>query len=96
MKSTTPRETKNIASAIITTDSNYHDLKFGVLERVPKAKLKSNKAFRDELLATGNKNIIEACQDLWWGSRMSTTIKSQYHPGQSWLGEILMKVRSHL
>ena len=28
--------------------------------------------------------------------RMSTTTKSQYHPGQSWLGEILMKLRSHL
>ena len=100
MKSTTPREAKNIASAIKTPDSNWHDLKFGVMERVLQAKLKSNKAFRDELLATGNKIIIEARQDLWWGSgmsfRMSTTTKPQYHPGQSWLGEILMKLRSNL
>ena len=27
---------------------------------------------------------------------MSTTTKPQYNPGQSWLGEILMKLRSHL
>ena len=70
------------------------------MERGLQAKLKSNKAFRDELLATGNKIITEARQDLWWGSgmsfRMSTTTKPQYHPGHSWLGEILMKLRSNL
>ena len=69
------------------------------MERVLQAKLKSNKAFRDELLGTGETILIEARQDLWWGSRisisMSTTTKPQYHSGQSWLGEILMKLRSH-
>ena len=98
MKSATPREANNIASAIKTPDSNWHDLKFGVMEKVLQEKLKSNKAFSDELLATRNKILIEARQDLWWGSRMSfrmsTTTKPQYHPGQSWLGEILMQLRS--
>ena len=70
------------------------------MERILQAKLKSSKAFRDELLATGNKNPIEARHDVWWGSGMSfkmyTTTKPDYHPGQSWLGEILMKIRSEI
>ena len=68
------------------------------MERILQGKLKSSKAFRDELLATGNKILIEAFHDVWWGSgmyfKMSTTTKPEYHPGQSWLGEILIKIRS--
>ena len=95
MKSTTPCEAKNIASTIKMPDSNWHDLKYGVMERVLQEKLKSNKAFRNELLFMGENILIEARQVLWWGSISSTT-KPQYHPSQSWLGEILVKLRSHL
>ena len=70
------------------------------MEKILRAKLKSSKAFRVELLATGNKILIEARHDVWWGSgmsfKMSTTTKHEYHPGQSWLVEILMKIRSQI
>ena len=45
------------------------------MEMILQAKLKSSKPFRDELLATGNKILIEARQDVWWGSGMSFKMK---------------------
>ena len=100
MQAITPLEAKRIASIIKTPDSNWYDIKYGVMEKILQTKLKSSKAFRDELLATGNKILIEARHDVWWGSgmsfKMSTTTKPEYHPGQSWLGEILMKIRSQI
>ena len=78
-------EAKCIASVFKTPDYIWHDIKYGVMERILQAKLKSSKAFRDELLATGNKILIEARHDVWWGTgmsfKMSTTTKPEYHPG---------------
>ena len=48
----------------------------------------------------GSKLLIEPRQDLWWGSglsyNMTSTTKPSHHPGKSWLGEILMKIRLQL
>ena len=96
----TPLEDKRIASVIKTPDSNWHGIKYGVIERILQAKLKSSKTFIYELLVTGNKILIEARHYVWWGSgmsfKMSTTTKPEYHPGQLWLDEILIKIRSDI
>ena len=60
------------------------------MERILQAKLKSSKAFRDELLATGNKILIEARHDVWWGSGLSFKMSTSTKP------EILMKMRSEI
>ena len=100
IKSKTPREAKEIASAVKETDSNWHKIKYDVMERVLKEKANCSEKFRKELLSTGTKLLIEPRQDLWWGSglsfKMTSTTKPSYHPGKSWLGEILMKIRSQL
>ena len=100
IQSTTPRDAKRIASDVKTPDSNWHKIKYNVMERVLQEKANCSEEFRLELLATDNKLLIEARQDLWWGSgmtyNMTTTIKPINHPGKSWLGEILMKVRNQL
>ena len=100
MKANSPSEAKRIASAVKTVDSNWHNVKYGVMEKVLHAKANCSKDFRESLLATGEKQLIEARADLWWGSGMpynlTTTTKSAFHPGKSWLGEILMKLRSQL
>ena len=70
------------------------------MEKVWRSKAESSEEFRSELLATGDNVLIEVGQDLWWGSRLSyritTTTNPKYHPGHSWLGEILMKIRNDL
>ena len=100
IQSTTPRDAKRIASDVKTPDSNWHKIKYNVMEIVLQEKANCSEEFRLELLATDNKLLIEARQDLWWGSgmtyNMTTTTKPINHPGKSWLGEILMKVRNQL
>ena len=70
------------------------------MDKVLRSKAESSDEFRSELLATGDKVLIEARQDLWCGSglsyRITTTTNPKHHPGHSWLGEILMKIRSDL
>ena len=98
--SKSPLEAKKIASAVKSDSSNWHKIKFSVMEKVLRSKAESSEEFRSELLATGDKVLIEARQDLWWGSglsyRITTTTNPKYHPGHSWLGKILMKIRSDL
>ena len=100
MKANKPSEAKRIASPVKTVDSNWHNVKYGVMEKVINAKANCSKDFRESLLATGEKRLIEARADLWWGSGMpynlTTTTKPAFHPGKSWLGEIMMKLRSQL
>ena len=70
------------------------------MEKVLRAKIECSDEFRSELLSTDDKLLIEAREDLWWGSdlsyRITTTTNPTYHPGNSWLGEILMKIRGDL
>ena len=100
MKANTPSGAKRIVSAVKTVDSNLHNVKYGVMETVIHAKANCSKDFRESLLVTGEKRLIEARADLWWGSGMpynlTTTTKPAFHPGRSWLGEIMMKLRSQL
>ena len=70
------------------------------MERILKENANCSEEFRKELHSTGTKLLIEPRQGLWWGSglsfKMTSTTKPSYHPGKSWLGEILMKIRSQL
>ena len=52
------------------TDSNWHKIKYDVMERVLKEKANCSEKFRKELLSTGTKLLIEPRQDLWWGIRI--------------------------
>ena len=95
-----PHDAKKIASSIQSDHTNWHKIKYGVMEKVLRAKIECSDEFRSELLSTDDKLLIEAREDLWWGSglsyRMTTTTNPKYHPGHSWLGEILMKIRGDL
>ena len=70
------------------------------MERVLQERDNCSEKFRSELLATDNKVLIEARQDLWWGPgmtyNMTTTTKPIHHPGKFWLCEIFMKIRIQL
>ena len=100
IKAKTPREAKDIASVVKNSDSNWHKIKYEVMERVLNEKADCSEEFRKELIATGTKLLIEPRQDLWWGSglsyKMTSTTKPSHHPVKSWLGEILIKIRSQL
>ena len=100
IKSKTPHEAKYIASPVKSPDSNWHSIKYEVMERVLHEKAHCSEEFRNELISTGTKLLIEPRQDMWWGSglsyQMTSTTMPSHHPGKSWLGEILMKIRSKL
>ena len=91
-------EAKYIASPVKSPDSNWHSIKYEVMERVLHEKAHCSEEFRNELISTGTKLLIEPRQDMWWGSglsyQMTSTTMPSHHPGKSWLGEILMKIRS--
>ena len=100
MHSTTPREAKAIASRIKNPNGDWHTIKYGVMEKVIRAKVAQSEEFRTELLSTGDKMLIEALPDADWGSglpyHISISTKPEFHPGKSWLGNILMIARAQL
>ena len=81
-------------------NGEWHTTKYGVMEKVIRAKASQSEEFRTELLATGDKMLIEALPDADWGSglpyHISISTKPEFHPGKSWLGNILMITRAHL
>ena len=59
IKAKTTREAKNIASAVKNSDSNWHKIKYEVMESVLNKQANCSEEFRKELIATGTKLLIE-------------------------------------
>ena len=64
------------------------------------AKIGSNKFFRDELLNSGDKNLVEALADPWWGCGLPYHIaiktNPKHYPGSNKLGQLLMELRGDM
>ena len=100
VKATTPREAKLIASKLKHDDLNWHTIKFEVMREVLQAKAASSEKFRDALLQTGDKILVEARVDDVWGSGLTyelTMSTDPYkYPGSNKLGVLLGEVRDAL
>ena len=96
----TSMEAKNIASAIKKHDSNWHDINYSVMKEVLIAKLKSNSKFRDALLLSEDKILVETQPDTWWGCglpyHIAVTTDQLHYPGLNKLGKLLMELRSEI
>ena len=103
----TPREAKSIAAVIKNSDpsSHWNLVKYDVMRQVLRAKAESSEVFRQHLLDTGDKYLVESSvTDNYWGSGLSynltITTLPELFPGKNKLGKLLtelrMELRSHL
>ena len=93
------RESKQLVQSLNKTElENWAIDKMSVMENVIRAKFDSCDAFREALLNTKNKELIEATTNQYWGCGLPKSkakhIKSGFHPGKNILGELLMIVRN--
>lgn len=85
----TPKQARlNGQQLVIRPD--WETVKYSVMARVVMEKFGSNKELCDQLLATGDKELVETnhWNDRTWGVDYKTL------DGTNWLGKILMHVRS--
>lgn len=97
----TPKEAKQLASEVKLGSNVWGTKRDDVMRNVIRAKAASNKEFRDELLNSGDKLLVESSpSDTYWASgldhRTTLTTDPSYYPGQNTLGKILTEVRSEL
>ncbi len=71
---------------------DWEEVKVGLMEEIVRAKFTQNPQLADQLLATGNKKLIEGntWNDIFWGVDLRTG------KGQNHLGILLMKIREEL
>lgn len=73
--------------------------KLSMMKKVLKAKAESNKEFVTYLLNTGDKYLVEATKDTFYGSGLSPylsrTTDPSHYPGSNHLGKLLMELREH-
>lgn len=85
----TPREAKDLGQTV-SLRSDWEEVKVFVMKECVMAKFLQHKDLRDQLMATGEEEIIEhAPWDNFWGSGPNGD-------GQNMLGKILMEVRNEL
>ena len=63
----TPKEAKTIASSVKSADSSWDDIKYNVIKDVLISKLRTNSRFRDALLLSEDKILVEALSDNFLG-----------------------------
>ena len=100
VKAATPRDAKIIANKINHDKTNWHNVKFDVMREVLRVKAASSKQFRDALLQTGDKILVEARVDDVWGSGLTHTLTMNTdpmkYPGTNKLGVLLGEIRHEL
>ena len=101
MASRTPLEAKDIASRIPRhLHRDWHSFKHCVMREVLHAKADSCPRFKQELMQTGDRKLVEATRDLFWASGLSPkeSVSTQpgYYPGLNQLGRVLERVRYEL
>ena len=80
---------------------NWHSIKMCVMKDILHATADYCAKFKDELLSSGGKNLVEAVMgDIFWSSglppRVAESTKPEYYPGANQLGHVLESVRSDL
>ena len=101
MASRTPAEAKDIASRIPRhLHRDWHSFKHCVMREVLHAKADSCPRFKQELIQTGDRKLVEATRDLFWASGLSpkesASTQPGYYPGLNQLGRVLERVRHEL
>jgi len=99
MNTTDPKEIKKYGRAVKNyNESVWNTHRITVMFNANKLKFSSNSHLREQLIATGNKILVEASPyDNIWGiglaKKDAITLLPTKWPGQNLLGKVLMKVR---
>ena len=102
LASTTPEKVKEIASRVPRhMQKDWHSIKIGVIEEVLSQKITSCDEFKNSLINSGNKRLVEAVKsDRYWSCGLNpkeaSTTKSKYYPGENRFGLLLEHVGSTL
>ena len=79
---------------------DWHTIKTTIMKEILHAKADYCSKFKDELLRSAGKRLVESTRDLFWSSglspRDSETTHKSYYPGMNQLGSVLEQVRSDL
>ena len=99
VKAATSRDAK-IANKINHDKTNWHYVKFDVMQEILRVKAASSKQFRVTLLQTGDKILVEARVDDVWGSGLTHTLTMNTdpmnYPRTKKLGVLLGEIRHEL
>ena len=93
---------KEIASRLPRhMQKDWHSIKIGVMEEVLSQKITSCDEFKNSLINSGNKRLVEAVKsDRYWSCGLNpkeaSTTKSEYYLGENIFGLLLEHVRSTL
>lgn len=93
-----PQDCKRI-SGYIDSNNEWDSQKREVMKSIVSAKFAQNEMLTNALLLTGNKNLIEATTDMFWGAAAvigSKLLKNGTWKGRNELGTILTEVREDL
>lgn len=102
LKSETPNQAKSLGRKVKNFDSKIWDeQKYEIVKRANFLKFSQNQKFKDFLLSTNNKILVEASPyDTVWGIGMLETDSKAQNPslwnGENFLGFALMEVRDLL
>ena len=102
IKSPTPEQAKEVASRVPAEQSGtWHEIKCDIMEQILEAKVTSCPEFKQSLINSLGKRLVEAVNsDIFWSSGLTpgeaTTTKPSYYPGLNRLGFILERIRSKL
>ena len=98
-KAETPRLAKIIAGQV-KQDPKWHQFKYDGMRDVLRAKLRCSQLFRDEHIKSGDKLLVEARLDDYWGSGLSMSITAttnpKNYPGSNKLGQLLGERRREI
>jgi len=94
LRAGTPQEAKRRGRGVPLIEG-WDQMKRGVMERLVRQKLKENRGLIDELLQTGDAELVEATwwHDTYWGVCTCDRHRGQ---GENHLGKIWMKLRREL
>lgn len=91
-------ECKKLSWHVLSTPE-WDGSKKEVMKSIVTAKFEQNMKLRDLLLATGNKQLIEATQNTFWGASAllgSKILKNGKWTGRNEMGNVLVEVREEL
>ena len=96
-----PSDAKQIASRIPRhLHNNWHSIKICIMKQILHAKADCFPRFREELIQSEGKQLVEATRDLYWSSGLfpkdTQTTDASYYPGRNQLGRVLEQVRADL
>ena len=98
----TPEEAKRISTELGTQKdlTDWDNKKIDIMRKILLAKLDSCNLYRNVLLKSGDKILVESTKDKFWGSNMShflvKTTDPIFYPGENQLGRLHMQIRDNI